>query len=74
MEERAQLTRMEGEIGRVVAYAGTLHDVLQGCAEALVAHAGAAFARVWTYEPEEQMLVLRASAGLYTHLDGPHGR
>ncbi len=74
LEERAQLTRMEGEIGRVVAHAGTLHDVLQGCAEALVAHAGAAFARVWTYDPGEQTLVLRASAGIYTHLDGPHGR
>ena len=34
--------RMEGEIGRVVAHAATLHDVLQGCTEALVAHAGAA--------------------------------
>ena len=74
LEERAQLTRMEGEIGHVVAHAGSLHDLLQGCAEALVAHAGAAFARVWTYDAGEQMLVLRASAGLYTHLDGPHGR
>ncbi len=74
LEERAQLTRMEGEVGRVLAHAVTLHDVLQGCAEALVAHAGAAFARVWIYDPGEQVLVLKASAGLYTHLDGPHGR
>ena len=74
LEERALLTRMEGEIGRVVANAITLHDVLQGCAEVLVAHAGAAFARVWTYNAGAQVLELQASAGQYTHLDGPHGR
>ncbi len=74
LEERAQLTRMEGEIGRVVAHAATLHDVLQGCVEALVAHAGAAFARVWTYDAGSAVLILKASAGIYTHLDGPHGR
>ena len=74
LEERALLTRMEGEIGRVVANAMTLDDVLQGCTEVLVAHAGAAFARVWTYNAGEQVLELRASAGQYTHVDGPHGR
>ncbi len=74
LEERAQLTRMEGEIGRVVAHAATLNDVLQGCTKALVAHAGAAFARVWVYDAGAEMLVLKASAGMYTHLDGPHGR
>ena len=75
LEERAQLTRLEGEIGRVVAHATSLHDVLQGCVNALVAHAGAAFARVWIVRyVGEQMLILKASAGMYTHLDGPHGR
>lgn len=74
LEERAQLTRLESEVGRVVAHAATLGDVLQGSVDALVAHAGAAFARVWTYDAATEVLVLKASAGMYTHLDGPHGR
>ena len=74
LEERARLTRLEGEIGRVLTRHGSLHDLLQGCAEALVAHVGAAFARVWIYNARTQTLELAVSAGLYTHLDGPHSR
>ena len=33
-----------------------------------------AFARIWTLNDEDQILELEASAGLYTHIDGPHGR
>ena len=40
----------------------------------LVRKIGVAFARIWTLNEAEQMLELRASAGLYTHIDGPHGR
>ena len=32
------------------------------------------FARIWTLGPGEDVLVLAASAGLYTHTDGPHAR
>jgi signal transduction histidine kinase/ActR/RegA family two-component response regulator len=49
-------------------------QVLQGCAAALVDHLGAAFARIWTLNADENVLELQASAGLYTHRDGPHGR
>ncbi len=74
LEERVRLTRLEGEIGRVLTRHGSLHELLQGSAEALVAHAGAAFARVWTYNARTQTLELAVSAGMYTHLDGPHSR
>ena len=74
MEERARLTRLEGEIGRVLTRQSSLHELLQGSVEALVAHADAAFARVWTYNARTQTLELAVSAGLYTHLDGPHSR
>jgi signal transduction histidine kinase len=47
---------------------------LQGCAEAMVRQLGAAFARVWLCRPDDQVLRLRASAGLYTRLDGTHSR
>jgi GAF domain-containing protein len=48
--------------------------MLRLCSEAIVRHLDTAFARVWTLNEREQMLELQASAGLYTHLNGPHGR
>jgi signal transduction histidine kinase len=47
---------------------------LQHCMQAIVDHVGAAFARIWNYDDYDDVLVLRASAGMYTHLDGPHSR
>ena len=40
----------------------------------IVQHLGASFARVWTLNEATNTLELQASAGLYTHLDGPHSR
>jgi len=51
-----------------------LRPTLESCVTAMVEHLGAAFARIWTLNREEEMLELQASAGLYTHLDGPHSR
>ena len=49
-------------------------EILRGCTEAIVRHLEAAFARIWTLNKEKNMLELQASAGMYTHLDGPHSR
>ena len=64
LEERARLTRLESEIGRVLANTEALPELLQGCVQALFDHAGAAFARIWTFEAGEQVLLLRAHAGI----------
>jgi PAS domain S-box-containing protein len=61
-------------VGTALTQGGSLPQILQRCAEAMVEHLDAAFARIWTLNEAEQMLELRASAGMYTHLDGPHGR
>jgi PAS domain S-box-containing protein len=52
----------------------SLRDMLRICAEAVVRHLEAAFARVWLLKEEQKVLELEASAGLYTHLDGGHAR
>ncbi len=72
--ERTRLLALSAEIGRALTAHQTQADMLRGCAEALVNHLDAAFARVWTLSEREEVLMLRASAGMYTHLDGPHGR
>ncbi len=74
--EARQRTRemFRAEVDVALGSEGALPEILQGCAESAVRHLDAAFFRVWTLNEEEQILELRASAGMYTHLDGPHGR
>ena len=66
------------DLGRDVGVALTQNErlpvALRGCCEAIVRHVDAAFARIWILDTTEQTLLLQASAGIYTHLDGPHGR
>jgi PAS domain S-box-containing protein len=72
--ERSRITALRADVSTAFAAAQPVRESLQGCCEALVAHLGAAFARIWTHDEAGGMLVLQASAGQYTHLDGPHGR
>jgi PAS domain S-box-containing protein len=71
-ETRLRLTALAAEIGVALTHGQSLEDLLQRCSQALVDHLGAAFARIWTLNKRGDTLDLRASAGLYTHLDGPH--
>jgi PAS domain S-box-containing protein len=72
--ERARLSALSAEVGSALTRGDTLPQVLQLCAEALVRHLDAAFGRIWTLDARGGVLELQASAGLYTHLDGPHSR
>ncbi len=74
LEERARYAALAADVGRAFVSDGPLDSRLGRCAEAIVDHLDAAFARVWTLDATEDALVLRASAGMYTHLDGPHSR
>ena len=71
---RAGPTGLGAAVGRALVGPGPLAAQLQRCAEATVRHLDAAFARIWVLNEAAQLLELRASAGLYTHLDGGHGR
>ena len=72
--DQFRLLSLSADIGRALTTRRTIAEMLHGCVEAMVTHLDAAFARVWLLDEAENMLVLKASAGLYTHLDGPHGR
>ncbi|CAA9418133.1 MAG: diguanylate cyclase/phosphodiesterase (GGDEF & EAL domains) with PAS/PAC sensor(s) [uncultured Rubrobacteraceae bacterium] len=65
---------LRADASAALAESGTLRSVLQRCTEAMVRHLDVAFARIWTLNEEEGVLELQASAGMYTHIDGPHGR
>jgi PAS domain S-box-containing protein len=72
--ERARLATLGADIGAALTQGDSMQDMLQRCAETLVKHLDAAFARVWTLDRSENLLELQASAGMYTHLDGAHSR
>jgi two-component system, cell cycle sensor histidine kinase and response regulator CckA len=74
IRQRAQLSALGAAVGLSLTSTDSLACALQQCAEALVTHMEAAFARIWTVNEREGVLELQASAGLYTHLNGPHGR
>jgi two-component system cell cycle sensor histidine kinase/response regulator CckA len=74
LSQRARLAELNAGVGVALTHGETMRDMLQPCAEALVRHLDAAFARIWTLNEQTQVLELVASAGLYTHIDGPHGR
>ncbi len=74
LEARTRLVDLIASISDALIWKGTLPAILQRCCEALVETLDVAFARIWTLDEQEQVLHLQASAGLYTHLDGPHGR
>ncbi len=72
--ELLRVLEMQRSVSISLLESGTLAEMLQRCAEVIVKHLGAAFARIWTLSAEEAVLELRASAGMYTHLNGGHSR
>ncbi|MFL6286331.1 MAG: PAS domain-containing protein [Pyrinomonadaceae bacterium] len=75
LARRVRQAALGADVGGALAEGGvSLRHALQSCCDAVVRHLDAAFARVWTLERGADVLELRASAGMYTHLDGAHGR
>ena len=72
--EHIRLLALSSDVGRALTEENSLSVALQRCTMKMVQHLDAAFARIWVLEEDGDTLELRASAGLYTHLDGAHGR
>jgi PAS domain S-box-containing protein len=74
LNERVRTSTLSTEVALALNAATELQAMLQQCAELVVRHMDVAFTRVWTLNEATQTLELQASAGCYTHLDGPHSR
>ncbi len=72
LDEQARTVALAADIGRALVGTDPVEIRLGRTVEAVVDRLDAAFARIWTLEPGADVLRLQASAGLYTHLDGPH--
>ncbi|GMU22924.1 MAG: hypothetical protein AMXMBFR13_30080 [Phycisphaerae bacterium] len=53
---------------------GSMDEVLQHCTDAAARRLNAALVRLWAFNPETDLLVLKASSGIVTHTDGAHAR
>jgi signal transduction histidine kinase len=71
---QAREALLVGEVGVALTRERELRPMLERCTEAIVRNLDAAFARIWILDEGRHELVLEASSGLYTHLDGPHSR
>ncbi|MCX9190708.1 hypothetical protein C3Y87_04630 [Carbonactinospora thermoautotrophica] len=74
LAERTRQTSLAAEVGAAVASSDPLPERLRRCCEAVVGRLDAALARIWVLNEASQTLELRASAGMYTHLDGESSR
>lgn len=74
LHERSVHAALSADVGLAFTSSESLQEILQHCVESMVRNLDAAFARVWTLNETDKVLELQASAGLYTHIDGPHGR
>ena len=68
----ARTTALRADISACLADERDVSMMLRRVCELLVEHLDVAFARVWTADDEGTMLLLQASAGMYTHIDGGH--
>ena len=74
LNARIRMSTLDAEVAVALNANTELRAMLQRCVELLVLHLDVAFARIWTLNEPTQTLELEASAGCYTHLDGPHSR
>jgi PAS domain S-box-containing protein len=74
MSERTRLSAVRAEVATALASKVDLRGILNKCADAVVRHLDAAFARIWTLKHGGGELELQASAGIYTRLNGRYSR
>ena len=74
LAERMRLASLVADVGVALTRGGRPTEILNRCAEALVRHLDAAFARSGHSTRPRPSWSSRPAPGLYTHLDGPHSR
>ncbi len=73
LAERAAHAALTADIGSCLTHRRNMREMLQGCAEALVKYLRVSCARIWTLDNTGSLL-LQASAGISTRIDGEQSR
>jgi len=72
LQKQFQIIKLSSDIGVALTKGKTLSTMLFECCELLVKHLDAAFTRVWLIDETKKTLILQASAGMYSRIDGKH--
>lgn len=72
--EREQLAALTSAVALCLIQRASLDSILTCTVEAILQHLDAAFVRIWTLNPQHDVLELRARAGLDTHPDSQDTR
>jgi PAS domain S-box-containing protein len=70
----ARQAALRADVSAALTRRAALREMLQRCCDSIVKRLGVSFARIWTIDTTGKTLELQASAGKYTHIDGPHAR
>ncbi|MBU1234319.1 MAG: GAF domain-containing protein [Proteobacteria bacterium] len=73
-ENQTRIWGLGADISHAVTAGVNQQVMLQNCCESIVRWLNASFSRIWIYDAAKDMLILQASAGMYTHIDGEHGQ
>ena len=71
-KKKEKLIAMASRISQLLTKGDTLRVMLQSISDIIVAELGVVFARIWIVDESENELILHASSGLYTHIEGDH--
>ncbi|MBF0612549.1 MAG: response regulator, partial [Magnetococcales bacterium] len=71
INEHLRLAKTRAAIDTELIGSSPLTDILQSCTHIIVQELEVALARIWLMNEEENVLILHASSGLFSHLDGP---
>ena len=74
LQKQTHLLAFRNAISHIASHNNALENILEELVKTIVNYLDAAFARIWLLNGDENVLELRASAGMYTHIDGPHKR
>ncbi len=72
LQKRIKQLVLSSDIGKSLTHENNIQTMLQRCAESVVNNLGIDFVRLWILNSNTHMLELKASAGMYTHLEGIH--
>ena len=68
------MAALTADVGLAFTGSGSLDQMLQVCADSMVRNLARRFCGIWTFNEAENVLELRTTHGLYTHIDGQHSR
>ena len=74
LAERVHLASLEAEVGLALTQSDDLKEMINRCADCVIQYLDAALARIWLLNAEQQVLELKASAGMSNRLDGSQAR